>query len=92
MKKLKYYYNDRNNKIKIGYAIFRYANNLLLALAEGSFEMFFSDKKCCIFDGIPTAYFRPDLGDFIVKSSRKYLDLEILEYSNKSNYLFKKNE
>lgn len=76
--------------MKIGYAIFRYHNDKLWALAEGDYKMFYSDEICYIFDVTPIAYFQPEIGDFIIKTSRQYSDLEILKYSNsKSNYLWK---
>lgn len=90
MKTNKFYYNDYGNKIRIGYSIFRYHNNKLWSLAERSFEMFYSIEKCCIFNDIPIAYFRPQEGDFIIKTSRQYSDLEIIKYAkSKSNYLWK---
>jgi len=86
----KYYYNRYGDKIKIGYAVFRYINGELCGLAETSFSMFWSTKMCDIWEeGIPERYFNPKEGDFIIKTSRIYHDLEILGQSDhKSNYLF----
>lgn len=87
--KNKYYYKC-NNKIKIGYAIFRYHNNKLWALTCSRFEVFYSTINCCIFDELPIMYFDPNEGDFIIKTTRQYPDLEILKYTGiNSNYTFK---
>lgn len=85
---LKYYYNE-GYKIKIGYSIFRYVDGRLYALAAASLHMYYSTYLCDIFQVPPTHYFKPYEGDFIIKTTRIYSDLEILEYSgHKSNYNF----
>lgn len=89
--RFKYYYNNYNDKVMVGYAIFRYTVDGLYALAETSFSMFYSKKECAVFSGIPDRYFYPQDGDFLIKTTRQYCDLEILGKSgHKSNYLFRR--
>jgi len=85
----KYYYNRNGDKVKIGYAIFRYIGGTLQGLSSGFYLMSFSKDVCAIWPEPPVHYFYPQNGDFFIKTSRVYSDLKILGYSNtKSNYFF----
>jgi len=73
MKKFKY---NKDNK---RYVIFKRdkAGNVM-GLMENSFSMSWSYNTVNIFDGIPTNYFHPQEGHFIIKTTKEYPDIKIL--------------
>ncbi len=78
-------------KIKeVGYAIFRRhpETNVLWSISESSFSMPWSRKYASVSSTPPNKNrFKPEFGDFIVKTTRKYDDIEFIGYTgNRSNF------
>lgn len=88
--KAKFFYNKYKYRIRIGYCIFRYIDNKLYGLADDFAVIRFNDNICNVWNNPPVHYFQPDKGDFIIKTTRLYKDLDIIKYTgSKGNYYFK---
>lgn len=70
---------DTKFNIPIGYCIFyRDKKGKLWGFTEQSFSMEWKRDYVHVFTGIPLRYFHPEDGCFLIKTTRKYKDIELL--------------